>query len=143
MALPNGETITLRALGPLPDLDSVVFVRKLNRAFVTGDGPLLLALAAIYWVFLWFADRRAGREARLVKEGGLIGAELLSAKYYPGSPKGGSPSVGVKFRITLPTGKPLDGKQSFTMFDLDRRALPPAGSKLLVLRLDDTLQQLL
>jgi len=274
MALPNGETITLRALGPLPDLDSVVFVRKLNRAFVTGDGPLgppsprparrflrvgmwlmlavgivasllvgaaeyferqqwkelqttlrtvdaevigcdsatlvlpqlrytaegttyqhypryapddicdkkprqvtyiaghpdswaiapasplppfedeigaywivggplLLALAAIYWVFLWFADRRAGREARLVKEGGLIGAELLSAKYYPGSPKGGSPSVGVKFRITLPTGKPVDGKQSFTMFDLDRRALPPAGSKLLVLRLDDTLQQLL
>ena len=40
MAQPNGETITLRALGPLPDLDSVVFVRKLNRAFVTGRGPL-------------------------------------------------------------------------------------------------------
>ena len=40
MAQPNGETITLRALGPLPDLNSVVFVRKLNRAFVTGRGPL-------------------------------------------------------------------------------------------------------
>jgi len=40
MAQPSGETITLRALGPLPELDSVVFVRKLNRAFVTGRGPL-------------------------------------------------------------------------------------------------------
>jgi hypothetical protein len=272
MALPNSETITLRALGPLPDLDSVVFVRKLNRAFVTGRGPLgppspwparrflrvgmwlmlaagivislivgaaeyferqhwqelqttlrtvdaevigcdaatiivpqfrytaegkvyqhyaretrgdicdkkpwqvtfvtgapdswaiapasplppfedeigeywiisgpfLLALAAVYCIFLWFADRRAGREARLIKEGGLIGAELLSAKYYPGNPRGGIPSVRVKFRMTLPNGAPVDGKQSFTMFDLDRHALPPAGSKLLILRVDDTLQQ--
>jgi len=274
MAQPSGETITLRALGPLPELDSVVFVRKLNRAFVTGRGPLgppsprparrflrigmwlmlftgvvisllvgaaeyferqqwkdlqttlrtvdaevigcddatlvvpqlrytaegktyqhyprethgdicdkkpwqvtfvtgapdswaiapasplppfedeigeywiisgpfLLSLAAVYWLFLWFANRRAGREARLVKEGGLIKAELLSAKYYPGSPKGGSPSVRIKFRMTLPNGEPMDAKQSFTMFDLDRHAFPPAGSKLLVLRVDDTLQQLL
>ena len=43
--------------------------------------------------------------------------------------------------MTLPNGAPVEGKQSFTMFDLDRRALPPAGSKLLVLRIDDTLQQ--
>ena len=45
--------------------------------------------------------------------------------------------------MTLPNGQPVGGKQSFTMFDLDRRALPPAGSKLLVLRVDDMLQQLL
>jgi len=274
MAQPNGDTITLRALGPLPDLDSIVFVRQLNRAFVAGRGPLgppsarparrflrvgmwlmlvagilasllvgaaeyverqqwaalqttlqtvdaevigcdattiivpqfrytaegkvyqhysretrgdicdtrpwqvtyvsgapdswaiapasplppfedeiaeywiisgpfLLALAAAYWLFLWFANRRADREARLVKEGGLIAAELLSAKYYPGSPKGGSPSVRVNFRMTPPNGAPVDGKQSFTMFDLNRHAFPPPGSKLLVLRVDDTLQQLL
>jgi hypothetical protein len=274
MAQLDGETITLRALGPLPDIDSVVFVRKLNRAFVSGRGPLgtasprparrflrigmwvffvggivislmvgaaeyverqqwkelqtvlrtvdaevigcdaatlvlpqlrytaegttyqhypryapddicdkkprqvtyvadhpdswalapasplppfeddisafwivlgplLLFLAPIYCLILWFANRRAVREARLVKEGGLIGAELLSAKYYPGSPRGGSPSVSIKFQMTLPNGQPVGGKQSFTMFDLDRRALPPAGSKLLVLRVDDTLQQLL
>ena len=274
MAQPNGETITLRALGPLPDLDSVVFVRKLNRAFVTGRGPLgppslrparsflrigmwvllfggivtslivgaaeyferqqwkelqtvlktvdaevigcdaatlvlpqlrytaegktyqhfpryapddicdkkprqvtyvaghpnswalapasplppfeddigafwivlgplLLCLAPVYWLILWFANRRAAREARLVRDGGLIGAELLSAKYYPGSARGGSPSVSVKFRMSLPNGVPAEGKQSFTMFDLNSRAFPPAGSKLLVLRVDDMLQQLL
>ena len=45
--------------------------------------------------------------------------------------------------MILPNGEPADGKQSFTMFDLDSRAFPPAGSKLLVLRVDDTLQQLL
>ena len=45
--------------------------------------------------------------------------------------------------MTLPSGEPVDAKQSFTMFDLDRHAFPPAGSKLLVLRVDDTLQQLL
>jgi hypothetical protein len=40
MDQPMGGKIALRQLGPLPDLDSVVFVRKLNRAFVTGSGPL-------------------------------------------------------------------------------------------------------
>jgi hypothetical protein len=269
-----GGTVTLRALGPLPDLDSVVFVRKLNRAFVTGRGPLgppsarpargflriglwgllfggivtslivgaaeyferqqwkelqtvlrtvdaevigcdgatlvlpqlrytvegktyqhypryapddicskkprqvtyvaghpdswalapasplppfedeiggfwivlgplLLCLAPIYWLFLWFANRRAVREARLVKEGGLIGAELLSAKHCSGGPKGGIPSILVKFRMILPNGEPAEGRQSFTMFDLNSREFPPAGSKLLVLRVDDALQQLL
>jgi hypothetical protein len=274
MDQPNGETITLRALAPLPDLDSIVFVRKQNRAFVSGRGPLgtasappargflrigmwvllfggivtslivgaaeyferqqwkelqtvlrtvdaevigcdsatlvlpqlrftaegktyeqypryapddicdkrsrqvtyvaghpdswalapasplppfeddisgfwivlgplLLCLAPIYWLFLWFANRRAVREARLVRDGGLIGAEFLSAKHYSGGPKGGIPSIVVKFRMILPDGKPAAGKQSFSMFDLNSRAFPPAGSKLLVLRVDDMLQQLL
>jgi hypothetical protein len=40
MDQPTGGKIALRQLGPLPDLDSVVFVRKQNRAFVTGQGPL-------------------------------------------------------------------------------------------------------
>jgi hypothetical protein len=34
-----GEKIVQRALAPLPDLSSVVFFRKANRAFVTGRGP--------------------------------------------------------------------------------------------------------
>ena len=78
----------LAPASPLPPFEDEI------GAYWIVSGPLLLGLAAIYWVFLWFADRRAGREARLVKEGGLIGAELLSAKYYPGSPKGGSPQCG-------------------------------------------------
>ena len=40
MDQPMGGKIALRQLGPLPDLNSVVFVRKQNRAFVTGQGPL-------------------------------------------------------------------------------------------------------
>jgi len=274
MAQPSGETITLRALGPLPELDTVVFVRKLNRAFVTGRGPLgppsprparrflrigmwlmlftgvvisllvgaaeyferqqwkdlqttlrtvdaevigcddatlvvpqlrytaegktyqhyprethgdicdkkpwqvtfvtgapdswaiapasplppfedeigeywiisgpfLLSLAAVYWLFLWFANRRAGREARLVKEGGLLGAELLQAKYYAGGPDSGSSSIRLKFRMTPPKGEPVERKQSFSRYDLDHRALPPPGTKLLVLYVDETLQEVL
>ena len=274
MAQPNGETITLRALGPLPDLDSVVFVRKLNRAFVTGRGPLgppslrpargflrigmwvllfggivtslivgaaeyferqqwkelqtvlktvdaevigcdaatlvlpqlrytaegktyqhypryapddicdkkprqvtyvaghpdswalapasplppfeddigafwivlgplLLSLAPIYWLILWFANRRAEREARLVKDGGLIGAELLSAKYYPGSARGGSPSVSVKFRMSPAERRARGGQAILHHVRPQQPGLPPAGSKLLVLRVDDMLQQLL
>ena len=60
MDQPMGGKIALRQLGPLPDLDSVVFVRKQNRAFVTGQGPLATSasktvrrfLRAGTWVFL-------------------------------------------------------------------------------------------
>jgi hypothetical protein len=60
MDQPTGGKIALRQLGPLPDLDSVVFVRKQNRAFVTGQGPLATSasktvrrfLRAGTWLFL-------------------------------------------------------------------------------------------
>ena len=60
MDQPMGGKIALRQLGPLPDLNSVVFVRKQNRAFVTGQGPLATSaskmvrrfLRAGTWVFL-------------------------------------------------------------------------------------------
>ena len=35
-------------------------------------GPVLFLLAAIYWRFTWSQERRAGKEARLVREGGLL-----------------------------------------------------------------------
>ena len=272
MDQPMGGKIALRQLGPLPDLDSVVFVRKQNRAFVTGQGPLatsasktvrrflragtwvfliagvvitlivgameyfereqraelegslrtvdaqvvgcentvtsvpffsytaegktyhhyapqtradmcdnkpwrvtyvagnpdawavapdsplppfednidgiwivigpcLFLLAAIYWLFTLFQERRAGKEARLAKEGGLLGAELVQAKYYAGD-DGGS-SIRLKFTMTPPKGQPVERKQSFSRYDLDHRALPPPGSKLLVLYVDETLQEVL
>ena len=60
MDKPTGGKIALRQLGPLPDLNSVVFVRKQNRAFVTGQGPLATSaskgvrrfLRAGTWLFL-------------------------------------------------------------------------------------------
>lgn len=36
----SGDRIVQRALGPLPDLSSIVFMRTANRDFVTGRGPL-------------------------------------------------------------------------------------------------------
>jgi hypothetical protein len=271
MDQPAGETVTVRALGPLPDLDSVVFIRSKNRAFVTGRGPLgtevskgarrfmrvgmwlflaagivislaviameiverqqysdlaatlrtvdakvvgcgtndvpyltytaegkfyhhytpqtradicdnrswqvtyiagnpdewavapdsplkpfednidgiwivmgptLLVLALFYWLFSWLQRRRAGQEARLTKEGALIGAELQSIKWSSGGDSS-FPSIRVGFRMTLPDGRVIEKRQSFTNFDIDHKALPPVGSKLLVLRVDDSLQQVL
>ena len=271
MDQPTGETVTVRALGPLPDLDAVVFIRNKNRAFVTGRGPLasetskgvrrfirvgmwvllaagivvsltavvmeiverqqraeleaslrtvdakvvgcgtndipyltyvadgksyhhytpqtradicdnrswqvtyiagnpdkwavtpdsplkpfeddidglwiaggpaLLFLALVYWLFSWLQSRRVGQEARLTKEGALVGAELQSIKWHSGGDDG-NPSLRVGYRMTLPDGRVIEKRQSFTNFDLDRRALPPEGSKLLVLRVDDSLQQVL
>ena len=106
-------------------------------------GPCLFLLAAIYWLFTWSQERRAGKEARLVKEGGLLGAELLQAKYYAGGPDSGSSSIRLKFRMTPPKGEPVERKQSFSRYDLDHRALPPPGTKLLVLYVDETLQEVL
>jgi hypothetical protein len=268
---PTGETVTVRALGPLPDLDAVVFIRNKNRAFVTGRGPLasetskgvrrfirvgmwvllaagiavslaagamefverqqradleatlrtvdakvvgcgtndipyltyvaegksyhhytpqtradicdnrswqvtyvagnpdkwavapdsplkpfednidamwivagpaLLFLALFYWLFSLFQTRRAGQEARLTKEGALVGAELQSIKWHSGG-EDSNPSLRVGYRMTLPDGRVIEKRQSFAHFDLDRRALPPEGTKLLVLRVDDSLQQVL
>ena len=59
----------------------------------------------------------------------------------PGNPGAALPSVRVKFRMTLTNGAAVEGKQSFTRFDLNRHALPPVGSELLVLRIDNSLQQ--
>jgi hypothetical protein len=274
MAQRIGETVTLRALGPLPDLDSVAFVRKQNRAFVTGQGPLatsasrgvrrflrlatwlfliagivimlvvgamemfqrqertqlegtlrtvdavavncdksptsipafrytaegktyqhfppqtradtcdekpwqvtyiagnpdawavapdsplppyedkidslwiaigpcLFLLAVVYWLFTWSQERRAGKEGRLVREGGLLGAELLEAKYYAGGPDSASSSIRLKYRMTPPKGETVECKDSFSRYDLDHRALPPPGTKLLVLYVDETLQEVL
>jgi len=106
-------------------------------------GPCLFLLAAIYWLFTWSQERRAGKEARLVKEGGLLGAELLQAKYYAGGPDSGSSSIRLKFKMTPPKGEPVERKQSFSRYDLDHRALPPPGTKLLVLYVDETLQEVL
>src|SRR5215472_3516584 len=268
---PTGETVTVRVLGPLPDLDAVVFIRNKNRAFVTGRGllasevtkgaqrfmrvgmwvllaagiviclaviameiverqqraeleaslrtvdakvvgcgtndipyltyiaegksyhhytpqtradicdnrswqvtyiagnpdkwavapdsplnpfeddidglwivagPALLSLALFYWFFSWLQSRRVGQEARLTKDGALVGAELQSIKWYSGG-ESSNPSLRVGFRVTLPDGRVIEKRQSFTNFDLDRKALPPEGSKLLVLRVDDSLQQVL
>jgi len=274
MDQPTGGKIALRQLGPLPDLDSVVFVRKQNRAFVTGQGPLatsasktvrrflragtwlfliagvvitlvvgameyserqqraaleasvktvdaqvvgcenratsvpffsytvdgkvihhyarqtradmcdkrswqvsyvpgnpdawavapdsplepfednidalwivigpvLFLLAAIYWLFTWSQERRAGKEGRLAREGGLLGAELVKAKYYAGGADSGSSSIGLKFTMTLPSGETVARKQSFSRYDLSPYDLPPPGTKLLVLYVDETLQEVL
>jgi hypothetical protein len=104
-------------------------------------GPCLFVLAAAYWLFNWFQERRAGKEARLAKEGGLLGAELVQAKYYSGD-DGGS-SIRLKYTMTPPKGQPVERKKSFSRYDLNHRALPPPGSKLLVLYVDETLHEVL
>ena len=45
--------------------------------------------------------------------------------------------------MTPPKGQPVERKQSFSRYDLDHRALPPPGTKLLVLYVDETLQEVL
>jgi hypothetical protein len=124
-----------------PDSPLKPFEDNVDAIWIVG-GPGLLFLAAVYWLFSWYQTRRAGQEARLTKEGTLIGAELLSIKWSGGG-ENSLPSLRVKYRMILPDGRAVEGKQSDTHFDLDRRALPPAGSKLLVLRVDDSLQQVL
>lgn len=52
----SGDRIVQRALGPLPDLNSIVFFRKGYRDFVTGRGPM---------------PTRAGRKARAFMRGGM------------------------------------------------------------------------
>src|SRR5262249_49540592 len=117
------------------------FEDKIDAIWI-AIGPTLLVLAVIYRLFLALQNRRAGQEAWLAKQGKLIGADLASIKWYSGG-EDSNPSLRVEFRMTLPDGRQVEAKQSFSSFDLDRRALPPEGSKLLVLRIDDALQQVL
>lgn len=124
-----------------PDVPFGPFEDKIDAIWI-AIGPVLLVLAVIYRLFLALQNRRAGQEARLAKLGKLIGAEIASMRWYSGG-DGDRPSLRVGFRLTLPDGRVVESKQSFVHFDLDRRALPPEGTKLLVLRIDDGLQQVL
>ncbi len=98
-------------------------------------GPLLLALAVVYWLFAWAQSRRAAKEQRL-SQGGLIGAELTGIKYFTGSTDTSSPSLRVDYRFTAPDGQVVDKRQSLPVFDFNRKNLPPVGSKILVLYVD-------
>ncbi|HXQ42283.1 MAG TPA: hypothetical protein VN821_13515 [Candidatus Udaeobacter sp.] len=86
-------------------------------------------------------DRRAIKVNRLLADGALIGAELLSRKYYQGDT--GGPTLSIKYRINLPEGRMADAKQTFIFPNFTEKTLPPVGSKLLVLRVDDSIQEVL
>lgn len=194
----SGDKITQRALAPLPDLASIVFFRKANRAFVTGNGPiatqagvgarrfirwgmwlflstgiatslvvgaieiylnqtqqpdldigyiiagpLLLFLAAVYWLISWIQSRRASKEGRLAAEGGLLPGELIKAKYYSGSGDSNIPTLRIDFRFTAPDGQTIEKRQTLNRFDFTRKTLPPPGSQLLVLYVDKDLSEAL
>jgi hypothetical protein len=104
-------------------------------------GLTSLGLGAIYGAILWFQNRRAVAEQRLARDGGLIGAELVATRYWSGGKSG--PSLRIDYRFTAPDEQVVNRRQSFSLFDLDRKALPPPGSKLLVLWVDETLFELL
>jgi hypothetical protein len=64
----------------------------------------------------------------------------LSVKYRSGD---GSPSLRVECRFQLPAGRPMAGKQTLSRFDRHRKQLPPPGSKLLLLYVDEQLHEVL
>ncbi len=120
---------------PLPPFEDSI------DAIWIAVGPCLLLVAGFYWLLARMQDRQRVRERRLVAEGALVAGELLSVKYREGDDSG--PSLSVKFRVGLPDGRSVDAKQSLILFDFTRKTLPPVGSKLLVLWVDDKLQQVL
>jgi hypothetical protein len=137
-----GETGDIWApLAAAPDSPLPPFEDSIDAMWIVA-GPALLFLAGVYWLFGWFQSRRAGQEKRLVAEGLLVGAELLSVKFYAGY-ENNPPNLRVKFKMVLPDGGTAEGKQSVPALAFTRKNLPTVGSKLLVLRVDDSLQQVL
>src|SRR6185312_9840796 len=86
--LAAGVMEIFRAPGEMGDLDALFIIMA----------PLLLAAAAVYWLFAWTQSRRAAKEQVLSSKGGLIGGELTGIKYQEGSADGGTPSLRVDFR---------------------------------------------
>jgi hypothetical protein len=114
----------------------------LDFGYLVG-GPVLLFVGAFYGMIAWIQSRRAGKEARLTAEGGLLPATLIKTKYYSGSGEGNSPSLRVDYRFTAPDGQTVEKRQSLSRFDFTRKALPPEGSPLLVLYVDAGLFEVL
>jgi hypothetical protein len=122
---------------PLPEADD-----DLDFGYLVG-GPLLLFVGAFYGMMSWIQSRRAGKEARLTGEGGLLPAALVKTRYYSGGGKGGSPSLRIDYRFSAPDGQTVEKRQSLSRFDFTRKTLPPEGSPLLVLYVDSGLFEVL
>ena len=125
----------------VPDSPLPPFEDNIDEIWI-AVGPLILLVAGLYWLFARMQDRWRVRERRLVAEGALVGGELLKVKYYEGG-QDSEPSLSVKFRVNFPDGRSIDDKQSLMRFDFTRKTLPPAGSKLLVLWVDEKVRQVL
>ncbi len=102
-------------------------------------GPVLLFLGVFYWMVSWFQARRVSKERRLAAEGGLLPAELIKAKYYSGGGESNTPSLRIDCRFKAPDGQTIDKRQSLSRFDANSKTVPPAGSTILILYVDNEL----
>jgi hypothetical protein len=128
--LGNPDKFAVAPDTPLPEADD-----DLDAGYLVG-GPLLLFLGAFYWMIGWFQARRAGKETRLMAEGGLLPAELIKTKYYPGGGDSNLPSLRIDYRFKAPDGQMVDKRQSLSRFDCTSKTVPPAGSTILILYVD-------
>jgi hypothetical protein len=118
---------------PLPEADD-----DLDFGYLVG-GPVLLFVAAFYGMISWIQSRRADKESRLTAEGGLVPAELIKTKYYSGTGEGNVPSLRIDYRFKAPDGQTVDKRQSISRFDYTRKTVPPDGSTILILYVDNEL----
>jgi hypothetical protein len=129
----NPDKFAVAPDSPLPEADD-----DLDAGYLIA-GPLLLFLGAFYWMISWFQGRRAGKEASLAAQGGLLPAKLLKTKYISGSGDGGLPSLRIDYRFKTPDGRTVEKRQKLSRFDYTHKTLPPDGSTILILYVDDQL----
>ena len=75
----------------------------------------------------------------MTAEGGLLPAELIKTKYYSGTGEGNVPSLRIDYRFKAPDGQMVDKRQSLSAFDYTRKTVPPDGSTILILYVDNEL----
>jgi hypothetical protein len=103
-------------------------------------GFTLIGLAVLDVGISIFLYRLWEREARLASDGGLLPAELLSAKVR--AAKGGN-YLQAECRFTSPQSQAITAKKNVGRPDRRLKVAPPAGSKVLILYDSDKLWQIL
>jgi Protein of unknown function (DUF3592) len=141
----GGNTVQLSYLGADPDRWSIAPLSPLTREelesrpspFYLVTGGTLLLIAGIFALATWKLKSRKARQEKLGARGVLLKAQLVRAR--EDNCEDTSYNIRCDYRFLNPLGRELSGTSSGYRRGMKKKNLPPAGTEMLVLYVDDNL----
>jgi hypothetical protein len=138
--LHEGDVLALQYRRSAPGESRLANPPHARLAFVPLWFPLVMVpLGLVGAVYLW---RRRGRALRLASDGARLRGEVVECAGVDRGKKGGY-AVTLRYRFATPDTGPLEATEHNCRDDLKAGPLPPSGTRVVVLYLDEKTFQLL